>query len=104
MKILYATLAVIALMFLQACSSQPTQTSKPASAKDKIAVAENQLINNAEATTIGYQTDTSLSVPEAQIIRELYQSGCMFKQVELNRRNQQMRVSCVNVKPLNSSF
>ncbi|MBE9559163.1 MAG: hypothetical protein IMF15_00175 [Proteobacteria bacterium] len=104
MKILHATLAVIALVFLQACSSQPTQISKSASAKDKISVAENQLINSAESTTIGYQTGTSLSVPEAQIIRELYQSGCMFEQVELNRRNQQMRVSCVNDKPLNSNF
>ena len=104
MKILHATLAVIALIFLQACSSQPTQTSKPASTKGKMVASENQLINNAGSTAIGYQTSSSSSVPEAQIIHELYQSGCMIEQVELNRRNQQMRISCVNDKPLNSSF
>ena len=104
MKILHVTLGVIAIMFLQACSNQPTQTSKQASTKGKVAVSENQLINNTGATATGYQTGTSPSVPEAQIIHELYQSGCIIKQVELNRRNQQMRVSCVNDKPLNSTF
>lgn len=109
MKIQHATLGIVALVLLQACSSQPTQTSKATSTTGNLNTAENQLTNKTGAATVGkqhvsYQTNTSLSVPEAQIIRELYQSGCLFKQVELNRRNQQMRVSCVNDEPFNSTF
>jgi hypothetical protein len=35
-----------------------------------------------------------LVVPEMQIIRELYQSGCFIEQLELNRRKQNMRIGC----------
>ncbi len=48
MKILHATLAFSVLALLQACSSQPTQASKPVSVTDDTGVAEYTLINASD--------------------------------------------------------
>lgn len=37
---------------------------------------------------------TKYNVPEMLIIRELYQSGCLIKRLELNRRKKSMQISC----------
>jgi hypothetical protein len=109
MKILHATLAISVLALLQACSNQPTQASKPVSVTDDTGVAEYTLINTSGSAAvdkerISLEKNNSITVPEAQIILELYQSGCQFKKVELNRRSQQMHVSCVSDEPLKTAF
>jgi len=105
MKILHASMGFIALILLQACSDQPTKTAATQTAAEKTAVEKSKtdkvhLINTSSAKN----TDRQLSVPEAQIIRELYNSGCLIEEIELNRRKQQMKISCVNDAPYSSSL
>ena len=100
MKTLYASMGIIALILLQACSSQPTQSKTSQTAADKSDAGKTHLINTSSVT----DTNQKLSVPEAQIIRELYQSGCLIEEIELNRRKQQMKITCANDKPLSSSI
>lgn len=86
MKQLYSYCFVAVLGLLTGCSSQPVNHNatltdgKP----EKIPTSSDN-INSKSAL---------VSSPEAQIIHELYQSGCLIKQFELNRVKQQMRISC----------
>lgn len=99
MKILHASTVVIALILLQACSSQPKQSS---------ILKTEDTINDEKAGLVKITGNTgisqNLSVPEAQIIRELYQSGCLIEDIELDRRTQHMRISCANDNPYRSSI
>lgn len=110
MKILHASMGVMALILLHACSDKPTradasqkvtpQTAPSQMAAGKSDTAKVHLINTPRAKN----TDGKLSVPEAQIIRELYNSGCLIEEIELNRRKQQMKITCVNDAPYSSSI
>ena len=104
MKILHVTVGVIVFILLQACSNQPAKnkTSQTATVK---ANTDNspRIINTSLKTGVINQHD-DFSVPEVQIIRELYQSGCLIEEIELNRRKQQMLISCANDKPFNSKI
>lgn len=111
MKLLHTSVGIITLIFLQACSSQPTQ-SKTSQATAGPAIDDKPLLVNTIQKTGSVQpgvsqslnTKQQLSVPEAQIIRELYQSGCLIEEVEINRRVQHMRISCANDKSFSSSI
>ncbi|MCK4709294.1 MAG: hypothetical protein KAU21_11805 [Gammaproteobacteria bacterium] len=106
MRVLNVAFGVAVLVFLQACSSQPAQTGKTSSIPGQsipgqVGAADDRLTNKtgfsvASQQQPDYSNDTFDSVPELQIIRELYQSGCQIQEMELNRRNQNMRVSCVD--------
>jgi hypothetical protein len=105
MKILHASMGVMALILLQACSDKPTkatvsQTAPSQTVAGKSDTAKVHLINTSRTKN----TDGKLSVPEAQIIRELYNSGCLIEEIELNRRKQQMKITCVNDAPYSSSI
>ena len=97
MKIQYTSMGIIVLILLQACSSQPTQSNVSEKTPD---AGKSRLINAS------FKADPSqqLSVPEVQIIRELYQSGCLIEEIKLNRRKQQMTISCVNDETNRSSI
>lgn len=105
MSILNVVLGITVFVFLPACSSQPAQTGETSSIPGQVDVIEDRPTNKTELSVVSqrqpdYSIYTSDSVPELQIIRELYQSGCQIQEMELNRRNQNMRVSCVD----NSAF
>ncbi len=100
MKIQYTSMGIIVLILLQACSSQPTQSNASETSEKIPDAGKSQLINAS------FKADPSqqLSVPEVQIIRELYQSGCLIEEIKLNRRKQQMTISCVNDEANRSSI
>jgi len=111
MKYFYVSIVATTLVFLQACSSQPALKNKSSASSDKSGTAEIQLLNqNGRAGVTQRQikypvnANQQFSVPEAQIIRELYQSGCLIEEFMLDRRKQHMRISCVNDKPFGSSI
>ena len=111
MKSLHTSAGVIALILLQACSSQPTQ-SKTSQTTTDTAVVDNPLFIKASLKTGDAQagindplnTKQQLPVPELQIIRELHQSGCLIEELEINRRKQHIRISCADDKPFRSSI
>ncbi len=104
MKFLYASMGIITLILLQACSNQPEKSETAQTATVNATADNSPRLINTSLKTGALNPDDYFSVPEAQIIRELYQSGCLIEEVELNRRKQQMRVSCANDKPFNSSI
>lgn len=89
MTIYHTAIVIITLTVLQACSSYNTKPAPPVSADSK----------NISATR-PKAVITKLTIPEAQIIHELYQSGCLIEQVEINRSKQQMHISCANDRPV----
>ena len=111
MKILHASMGIIALILLQSCSSQPAQTKTSQTTTGKADVDKSHLINTSLKTDAvkprvnnPLNASQQLSIPEMQIIRELYQSGCLIEEIELNRRKQQLRIVCANDKPFRSSI
>ena len=111
MKLLHTSAGIVALILLHACSSQPaqdkaSQTTTGAAVDNKPLLINTSLKAGAAQHDINYPLNArqQLSVPEAQIIRELYQSGCLIEEVEINRRVQHMRISCANDKPFSSSI
>ena len=111
MKFFYATASIVALILLQACSSPSVKSNKSLVVSEKSDVADVRLIKAGGSVKVIKKRDNylsgsgnSITVPEAQIIRELYQSGCMIEDIEINRRKQQMRISCANDKPFGSSI
>jgi len=61
----------------------------------------NETSKDQNATT---KPGCSFTVPEAEIIRALYQSGCIIDEIEIDRRKQHMRISCINDKPFSFSI
>ena len=104
MKFLYASVGVITLLLLQACSNQPEKNETSQAATVNTNADNSPRVINASLKTGALNPDDYFSVPEAQIIRELYQSGCLIEEIELNRRKQHMRISCANDKPFSSSI
>lgn len=111
MKYIHTAIVIITLLSLQACSSQPEQKNMSSDMNNRSEPGEIQLVNQSGRAGvtqhyIKYPADTNqqFPVPEAQIIRELYQSGCLIDEFELDRRKQHMRISCVNDKPFGSSI
>ena len=112
MKITLIVTAMLSVLLLQACGSltdrkdadnldnQPQQLSDNALSgynKSNPATSNNFRIVPAE--------DDALTTPEAQIIRELFQAGCLIENFELDRRKQNIRISCTNeFIPLKSSI
>ena len=108
MRFFYATASVFALIVLQACSGQSVKSNTSAVVAEKPATDDVHLIK-AKSVIRGvgaFSSNDNLNntVPEAQIIRELYQSGCLIEDIEINRRKQQMRISCANDKSFGSSI
>lgn len=92
------SMMVSALFFLQACSSQPAQPEVADTVKtDNV---KTQIISSSAEL----DTRKDLITPEAQIIRELYHSGCLIEKFELNRHKQQLKITCADDKPLSSSL
>jgi len=111
MKLFYVAASIVVLILLQACSSPSVKGSKASVVNEKAGSGNMQVIRAAAGASVTQNRDNdslgnnqSLAVPEAQIIRELYQSGCIIEDIEINRRKQQMRISCANDKPFGSSI
>lgn len=100
MKLLTISISVLALTILQSCSSMETQSKASPAVDDKNTANKTRQVN----TTIAADEYQQFSVPEAEIIRELYKSGCLIEEIELNRRKQQMKITCANDAPLSSSL
>lgn len=90
MKITSTITAVFVMFLLQACSLVPTQANKVEPENSK-----NKQLNS--------QNNTDLTAPEIQIIREMVRSGCLIEQVELNRRKQDMHITCAKEYVMDSS-
>jgi len=73
------------LLFVSGCASHPLSTSAPT--PDSRQKPAKQISGTA-------LTGLAPGAAEAQIIRELHQSGCLIEQFELNRIKQQIRISC----------
>jgi len=54
---------------------------------------KNDLANQT-AFQIKPVKNEQLTTPETQIIRELYHAGCLIEDFELDRRKQNMHISC----------
>ncbi len=54
---------------------------------------KNDLANQT-AFQIKPVKNEQLITPETQIIRELYHAGCLIEDIELDRRKQNMHISC----------
>ena len=113
MRFFYATASVVTLIVLQACSGQSVKGNKSSVVTEESAVDEIRLIKTTGSASaihgssgVSSNDNLTLTVPEAQIIRELYQSGCSIEDIEINRRKQQMRISCASDKsrPFGSSI
>ena len=104
MKLLHTSAGIITLILLQACSNQPAKSETAQTATVNTNADNSPRVINTSLKTGALNPDDYFSVPEAQIIHELYQSGCLIEEVEINRRVQHMRVSCANDKPFNSSI
>ena len=100
MKIIITATGIITLTLLQACSSQPAQSKATPTDNDKNNTGNTHLVSTSRTA----DNDHNLATTEAQIIRELYQSGCLIEDIELNRRKQQMKITCANDKSLGSSI
>lgn len=111
MKYIHTAVVIIALLSLQSCSSQPEQKNMSSDMNSRSEIGEIQLVNQSGRTGvtqhyIKYPADTNqqFPVPETQIIRELYQSGCLIDEFELDRRKQHMRISCADDRSFGSSI
>jgi len=111
MRFFYATASVFALIVLQACSGQSVKSNTSAVVAEKPATDDVHLIKAKGSKSVirgvgAFSSNDNLNntVPEAQIIRELYQSGCLIEDIEINRRKQQMRISCASDKSFGSSI
>ena len=64
--------------------------------------SSDQLSTGNDKNGLANQTDIQiksvkneqLTTPETQIIRELYHAGCVIEDFELDRRKQNMHISC----------
>jgi len=112
MKITFVITALFTVLLLQACESQSTradadiQDNQPQQLSNAMLSDDN---NNNLATKnnarIKPEEDEVITTPETQIIRELFQAGCLIEDFELDRRKQNMRISCAKeFVPINSSI
>jgi len=111
MRITHFASALLTVCLLQACGGQTTK------AESELLEADQQLSDQAltdiDTNNQAYQNtyqikpvkDERLTTPETQIIRELYHAGCLIEDFELDRRKQNMRISCAkDFVPDNSSI
>ena len=99
----------LAVFLLQACSGQATrfetdslENGKQSSIQtlDKADKSGNTSKNTLEIMPV---KNDQLTTPETQIIRELYHAGCLIEDFELDRRKQNMRISCAkDIVPVKS--
>jgi len=100
MRITLFVTALLIVFLLQACGGQTTRAeSAPAEDGKQLpdqALTENDKNNPANVNTLQLKPvkDEQLTAPETQIIRELYHAGCLIEDFELDRRKQNMRISC----------
>jgi len=59
------------------------------------------MLANSGTTKAELVEPPQAATPEMLIIREMFQSGCLIKQLELNRRQQNLRISCAHEQPSN---
>jgi len=81
--------SLFAMLALQGCSNGLVTKSDD--------VTEKSLVSSGEKKLGNQQFHQSI-IPEMDIIREMYESGCLIKELELNRRQQNLRISCVESK------
>jgi len=79
---------LFSVLLLQGCNST-------LATRDADVSPEKTLVNSGDNKPELVEPPQS-TIPEMQIIREMYQSGCLIKQLELNRRQQNLRISCVH--------
>ena len=85
---------------LQACGGQTTRANAdtPENGQQLSDQAFTDIDKNNQVNAITNQIKTlkleQRTAPETQIIRELYDAGCLIEDFELDRRKQNMRISC----------
>ena len=98
-----STLSVITLFtvfLLQACGSQTAKAESDSLEHSQLlseqAVSDISRSNQANQNTYQIKpvNDDRFPAPETQIIRELYHAGCVIEDFELDRRKQNMHISC----------
>lgn len=100
MRITLLVTALLTVFLLQACGGQTTRAeSAPAEESQQLsdqALIVNDKNNPANVNTLQIKSvkDEQLTASETQIIRELYHAGCLIEDFELDRRKQNMRISC----------
>lgn len=111
MKITFFVTTLLTAFLLQACGGQTTKTEVD-TPEDGQQLSDQALTgidknNQANQNTLQIKPvkDEQLTTPETQIIRELYHAGCLIEDFELDRRKQNMHISCAkDTVPDNSSI
>jgi len=110
MKTTIIVTAMLSVLLLQSCGSLSPKSDADKKDTQLQQLPDNALTgdnNNNLTTQNNFRTkpaeDEVLTTPEAEIIRELFQAGCLIDNFEMDRRKQNMRISCVKesvpVKP-----
>jgi len=86
MKNLLLITGLLSILVLQGCNT--TLATRDTD------VSPEQTLANSGSSKLELIEPPQSTIPEMQIIREMYQSGCLIKQLELNPRQQNLRISC----------
>lgn len=111
MKITFFVTTLLTVFLLQACGGQTTkaEVDTPEDGQllsdQALTGIDNNNQDNQNTLQIKPVKDEQLTTPETQIIRELYHAGCLIEDFELDRRKQNMHISCAkDTVPDNSSI
>lgn len=100
MKITIFISTLLTVFMLQACAGQAKMAEwdyyddrKRSSKQPTSSIKSHKQANlsNVQAKTAD---NIRLTTPETQIIRELYDAGCMIEDFTLDRRKQNIQISC----------
>ena len=100
MKLLLFVIFLATVFMLQACGGQTTKAEPvlPVDTQPLSNQAITDIKTNNQADLNSYQvnpvSDEQLTTTETQIIRELYHAGCLIEDFVLDRRKQNMHISC----------
>lgn len=109
MKITLFVTTLFTVLLLQGCGGQTTkaEADTPEASQQLSDQAITDAENNNQASQNTFQikseNDEQLTTPETQIIRELYHAGCLIEDFELDRRKQNMHISCAKDIELDNS-
>jgi len=100
MKTTLFVTTLLTVFLLQACGGQasramPDSPDKNQQLSDQASTdADNNFKAGPNTFQINSVNEQQLTTPETQIIRELHHAGCLIEDFELDRRKQNMRISC----------
>ena len=109
MRIALFVTTLFTVVLLQGCGGQPVMVE--ANIAEASQQSSDQLSTTNDKNDLANQTAFEIkpvkneqhTTPETQIIRELYHAGCVIEDFELDRRKQNMHISCAkDIMPDNS--